>query len=331
MVDLRYKVMQYAHMRTRPETRRLSLLKEFDTSQFNKEIRRALLRSERKSGKTHKKQKGCVTGAAKILGILPRQLWRYIEENPKLLEGVEHRRNPSIEPRRPRKVKLTRITKILSKVLLQPVTWLKPPTNCMESFKRREINRIGDLVQKSEADLLVSKGFGEVSLQTIKKLLAKRDLSLGMKLTGWPELLKETMEAEAEAQAKAEARLLAILKALHHGIFQEAPKKKAKKRPVIKKSAAKKRVAKKLAAATKKKTAKKTATKKTAAKAKAKKPIEKPIAKKTTSEPRAKKLKAADIKLVEVPEVTKPIDPIESMPAAAVTVVDPEITAESAT
>jgi DNA-directed RNA polymerase subunit alpha len=55
--------------------------------------------------------------------------------------------------------------------------------NCLQSAN---IKYIGDLVQKTEAEMLKTKNFGRKSLKEIKELLAEMGLSLGMKLEAWP-------------------------------------------------------------------------------------------------------------------------------------------------
>jgi DNA-directed RNA polymerase subunit alpha len=55
--------------------------------------------------------------------------------------------------------------------------------NCLQSAN---IKYIGDLVQKTEAEMLKTKNFGRKSLKEIKELLAEMGLSLGMKLDAWP-------------------------------------------------------------------------------------------------------------------------------------------------
>ncbi len=54
--------------------------------------------------------------------------------------------------------------------------------NCL---RNAEIRYIGELVQKTEAEMLKTKNFGRKSLNEIKQLLSEMDLSLGMKLEGW--------------------------------------------------------------------------------------------------------------------------------------------------
>jgi len=54
--------------------------------------------------------------------------------------------------------------------------------NCLQNAS---IKFIGDLVQRSEAEMLKTKNFGRKSLKEIKEILAEMGLSLGMKLDGW--------------------------------------------------------------------------------------------------------------------------------------------------
>jgi DNA-directed RNA polymerase subunit alpha len=55
--------------------------------------------------------------------------------------------------------------------------------NCLQNAN---IKTIGDLVQRTEADMLKTKNFGRKSLKEIKEILAEMGLSLGMKLDNWP-------------------------------------------------------------------------------------------------------------------------------------------------
>src|SRR5438105_5957407 len=50
----------------------------------------------------------------------------------------------------------------------------------------RSIVYIGDLVQKSEAEMLRTPNFGRKSLNEIKEVLAQMGLHLGMEVPGWP-------------------------------------------------------------------------------------------------------------------------------------------------
>jgi DNA-directed RNA polymerase subunit alpha len=56
--------------------------------------------------------------------------------------------------------------------------------NCL---KNANIRTIGELVQKTEAEMLKTKNFGRKSLNEIKEILAGMGLSLGMKLDNWPQ------------------------------------------------------------------------------------------------------------------------------------------------
>jgi len=59
--------------------------------------------------------------------------------------------------------------------------------NCL---KNANIRTIGELVQKTEAEMLKTKNFGRKSLNEIKEILSSMGLSLGMKLAGWPQAQK---------------------------------------------------------------------------------------------------------------------------------------------
>jgi DNA-directed RNA polymerase subunit alpha len=54
--------------------------------------------------------------------------------------------------------------------------------NCL---KNANITYIGELVQRTEAEMLKTKNFGRKSLNEIKQLLEEMDLSLGMKIEDW--------------------------------------------------------------------------------------------------------------------------------------------------
>jgi DNA-directed RNA polymerase subunit alpha len=56
--------------------------------------------------------------------------------------------------------------------------------NCL---KNANIRTIGELVQKSESEMLKTKNFGRKSLNEIKEILGEMGLSLGMKLDNWPQ------------------------------------------------------------------------------------------------------------------------------------------------
>ena len=67
--------------------------------------------------------------------------------------------------------------------------------NCLQNAN---IKTIGDLVQKSEAEMLKTKNFGRKSLKEIKEILANMGLSLGMKIDNWPQLLERWKTQQAQ-------------------------------------------------------------------------------------------------------------------------------------
>ncbi len=71
-------------------------------------------------------------------------------------------------------------------LLLRPVDDLELTVRSANCLKAENIYFIGDLVQKSENELLKTPNLGKKSLTEIKDVLASRSLSLGMDLENWP-------------------------------------------------------------------------------------------------------------------------------------------------
>ncbi|HNV08553.1 MAG: DNA-directed RNA polymerase subunit alpha [Dokdonella sp.] len=71
-------------------------------------------------------------------------------------------------------------------VLLRPIDDLELTVRSANCLKAESIYYIGDLVQKTEVELLKTPNLGKKSLTEIKDVLAQRGLSLGMKLESWP-------------------------------------------------------------------------------------------------------------------------------------------------
>ncbi|MCR9192868.1 MAG: DNA-directed RNA polymerase subunit alpha [Gammaproteobacteria bacterium] len=71
-------------------------------------------------------------------------------------------------------------------LLLRPVDDLELTVRSANCLKAENIYYIGDLVQKTENELLKTPNLGKKSLTEIKDVLAARTLSLGMKLENWP-------------------------------------------------------------------------------------------------------------------------------------------------
>ncbi len=71
-------------------------------------------------------------------------------------------------------------------ILLRPVDDLELTVRSANCLKAENIYYIGDLVQKTETELLKTPNLGKKSLTEIKDVLASRSLSLGMRLENWP-------------------------------------------------------------------------------------------------------------------------------------------------
>jgi DNA-directed RNA polymerase subunit alpha len=73
-----------------------------------------------------------------------------------------------------------------NKNLLRKVDELELSVRSANCLKNDNIIYIGDLVQKSEADMLRTPNFGRKSLNEIKEVLTQMGLQLGMEITNWP-------------------------------------------------------------------------------------------------------------------------------------------------
>jgi DNA-directed RNA polymerase subunit alpha len=71
-------------------------------------------------------------------------------------------------------------------ILLRPIDDLELTVRSANCLKAESIYYIGDLIQKTEVELLKTPNLGKKSLTEIKEVLAQRGLSLGMKLENWP-------------------------------------------------------------------------------------------------------------------------------------------------
>ncbi|MBS1151670.1 MAG: DNA-directed polymerase alpha subunit [Myxococcaceae bacterium] len=74
----------------------------------------------------------------------------------------------------------------LNENLFRSVDELELSVRSANCLQQANIKTIGDLVQRSEAEMLKTKNFGRKSLKEIKEILAEMGLSLGMKLENWP-------------------------------------------------------------------------------------------------------------------------------------------------
>lgn len=81
-------------------------------------------------------------------------------------------------------------------ILLRPVDDLELTVRSANCLKAENIFYIGDLIQRTEVELLRTPNLGKKSLTEIKDVLASKSLSLGMRLENWPpESLKDRSRA----------------------------------------------------------------------------------------------------------------------------------------
>ncbi|MEJ5329525.1 MAG: DNA-directed RNA polymerase subunit alpha [Desulfobaccales bacterium] len=113
--------------------------------------------------------------------ILKDQLTLFINF-PEEAEGVEER--PAEEQ------------PLLNENLYRPVTELELSVRAANCLRNANIRYIGELVQKTEQEMLKTKNFGRKSLNEIKEILQEMGLSLGMKLENFvpPDQLPERKE-----------------------------------------------------------------------------------------------------------------------------------------
>ncbi len=71
-------------------------------------------------------------------------------------------------------------------ILLRPIDDLELTVRSANCLKAENIYYIGDLIQRTEVELLKTPNLGKKSLTEIKDVLAQQGLSLGMKLENWP-------------------------------------------------------------------------------------------------------------------------------------------------
>lgn len=100
--------------------------------------------------------------------ILQEQLSVFVE-----LQGKDETRKASTEPE-------------IDPILLRPVDDLELTVRSANCLKAENIFYIGDLIQRTEVELLKTPNLGRKSLTEIKDVLARHGLSLGMRLENWP-------------------------------------------------------------------------------------------------------------------------------------------------
>lgn len=102
-------------------------------------------------------------------GLLQDQFSVFVSlEGGSVPETTEHR-EPTIDP-----------------VLIRPIDELELTVRSANCLKAESIHYVGDLVQRTEVELLKTPNLGRKSLTEIKEVLASHGLSLGMRLDEWP-------------------------------------------------------------------------------------------------------------------------------------------------
>jgi len=101
--------------------------------------------------------------------ILRNQLSVFVDLEAEEAVEAETSKEPEIDP-----------------ILLRPVDDLELTVRSANCLKAESIYYIGDLIQRTEVELLKTPNLGKKSLTEIKDVLASRGLSLGMRLENWP-------------------------------------------------------------------------------------------------------------------------------------------------
>jgi len=85
-------------------------------------------------------------------------------------------------------------------ILLRPVDDLELTVRSANCLKAENIYYIGDLIQRTEVELLKTPNLGKKSLTEIKDILAIHGLSLGMRLENWPPPSLKRKEVDSEKE-----------------------------------------------------------------------------------------------------------------------------------
>jgi DNA-directed RNA polymerase subunit alpha len=80
----------------------------------------------------------------------------------------------------------TKSSAVFNPILLRPVDELELTVRSANCLKAENIYYIGDLIQRTETELLKTPNLGRKSLNEIKEVLASRGLTLGARLENWP-------------------------------------------------------------------------------------------------------------------------------------------------
>jgi len=92
----------------------------------------------------------------------------------------------------------------LNENLFRPVSELELSVRSANCLKNANIRLIGELVQKTEAEMLKTKNFGRKSLNEIKAILEEMGLSLGMKLSNFPDASELELPDDEDGKEEGE-------------------------------------------------------------------------------------------------------------------------------
>lgn len=117
---------------------------------------------------------GCEEALREAVRILQDQLAVFGAITPELMEGTLNKLDDAQTP------------PPLDPILLRPVDDLELTVRSANCLKAENIYYIGDLIQRTENELLKTPNLGRKSLNEIKEVLAAHGLTLGSKLENWP-------------------------------------------------------------------------------------------------------------------------------------------------
>ncbi|GAP36388.1 DNA-directed RNA polymerase subunit alpha [Piscinibacter sakaiensis] len=106
---------------------------------------------------------------------------KILVEQLMIFVGLEHEIDLNNLPGKPRETAST-----IDPILLRPVDELELTVRSANCLKAENIYYIGDLIQRTETELLKTPNLGRKSLNEIKEVLASRGLTLGARLENWP-------------------------------------------------------------------------------------------------------------------------------------------------
>ncbi len=112
---------------------------------------------------------------------------KILKEQLQVFINFEEGPEPELEPEEEE-------PELFNENLLRPVDELELSVRSANCLKKANIRVIGELVQKTEAEMLKTKNFGRKSLNEIKEILSEMGLTLGMTIPNWPP--KELLEKE---------------------------------------------------------------------------------------------------------------------------------------